>query len=105
VLQQLLYPAESNQTASLPAFGFLEIGAAWAGGRRQPGGGDQTYQLLEPKMLMPALPALVSNASFFNTRRIQELLEQVDAGSQVVATEPLDIVEDVRLIHQQTPIR
>ncbi len=27
--------------------------------------------------------------------RIQELLEQVDAGSQVVATEPLDIVEDV----------
>jgi tRNA-2-methylthio-N6-dimethylallyladenosine synthase len=27
--------------------------------------------------------------------RITELLEQVDAGSQVVATEPLDIVEDV----------
>jgi hypothetical protein len=28
-------------------------------------------------------------------RRISELLEQVDSGSQVVATEPLDIVEDV----------
>jgi tRNA-2-methylthio-N6-dimethylallyladenosine synthase len=27
--------------------------------------------------------------------RITQLLEQVDAGSQVVATEPLDIVEDV----------
>lgn len=38
---------------------------------------------------------LVSYHPCLGARRITELLDQVDAGSQVVATEPLDIVEDV----------
>jgi len=37
-------------------------------------------------------------------RRISELLEQVDAGSQVVATDPISIVEDVTVPRRDSTI-
>ena len=36
--------------------------------------------------------------------RISELLEQVDAGSQVVATDPIAIVEDVTVPRRDSAI-
>ncbi len=45
-----------------------------------------------------------SKTALPGARRISELLEQVDAGSQVVATDPISIVEDVTVPRRDSTI-